>query len=113
MKRLSFITCSILLIFILGGCSKGINKINPKEEIKGPSVTKDVAIEVAKNNYNVNKIETVELRSLTTEEFNNIISEEARKFTPVYYVVEGKDINDKVVTVFVNSIDTNFSFISH
>jgi uncharacterized protein YpmB len=110
MKRLSFITCSLLLIFIIGGCSK---HINPEEEIKGPGLTKDVAIEVAKNNYYVNEIETVELRSLTSEEFNKIISEEARKFTPVYYVVEGKDINKKEITVFVNSNDINFSFKSH
>ncbi|MGE7115074.1 hypothetical protein [Lysinibacillus sp. NPDC047702] len=73
----------------------------------------DEAEEIAKNNFNISTINSIELRHLSNEEFDNIPFEEAKDRTPVYFVIQGIDITKKEVIVFVNSNEKRFKYIKY
>ena len=79
----------------------------------GPSVTPDEAEEIAKDNFNIITINSVELRHLSDEELDNIPYEEAKDITPVYFVIQGLDKNQEEIIVFVNSNEKRFNYIIH
>lgn len=88
--------------------------INEKDEDwLGPSVTSDEAEEIAKNNFKISTINSVELRHLSEKEFDNIPFAEAKDRTPVYFVIQGIDKNKKEVIVFVNSNEKRFNYIKY
>jgi uncharacterized protein YpmB len=76
----------------------------------GPSVTSDEAEEIAKDNFNIISINSVELRHLSNEEFDDIPYEEAKNITPVYFIIQGIDENQEEITVFVNSNEKKFNY---
>jgi uncharacterized protein YpmB len=84
----------IILMFILISCNG---------DMVGPSVKQSDAIKIAKDNFNVKTVDKVELRHLTSEEINSMLSEETKKLTPVYFVIQGINDDQKDITVFVNS----------
>ncbi|ASS73921.1 hypothetical protein CIG75_02295 [Tumebacillus algifaecis] len=80
-----------------------------QNEIKGPSVTRDVAVQTAKDFFQLIEVEKVELRHLTTEELKQMPME-AKDKTPIYYIVKGKDQTGSKVTVYVSSDNENHHF---
>lgn len=97
----------IVPILILISCNE------KDEDLLGPSVTSDEAEEIAKNNFKISTINSVELRHLSEKEFDNIPVAEAKDRTPVYFVIQGIDINKKEVIVFVNSNEKRFNYIKY
>ncbi|AVK85172.1 hypothetical protein C3943_17370 [Lysinibacillus sp. B2A1] len=97
----------IVPILILISCNE------KDEDLLGPSVTSDEAEEIAKNNFKISTINSVELRHLSEKEFDNIPFAEAKDRTPVYFVIQGIDINKKEVIVFVNSNEKRFNYIKY
>ncbi len=81
-------------------------------DLVGPSVTLDEAKEIAKVNYNIITISSVEIKHLGDEEFDDIPYEEAKDITPVYFIITGIDKNQKEIVVFVNSNEKKFNYIS-
>lgn len=97
----------IVPILILISCNE------KDEDWLGPSVTSDEAEEIAKNNFKISTINSVELRHLSEKEFDNIPFAEAKDRTPVYFVIQGIDKNKKEVIVFVNSNEKRFNYIKY
>ena len=109
MKYIVFFLSIIVLIPTLISCNEEDNDlVGP-----GPIVTSDEAEEIAKVNYNVITINSVELRHLSDEEFDDIPYKEAKDKTPVYFVIKGIDINQEEIIVFVNSNEKRFNYINH
>lgn len=79
----------------------------------GPNVTSDEAEEIAKDNFNVTTIKSIELRHLSDEELDNIPYKEAKDITPVYFIIKGIDKNQEEIIVFVNSNEKRFNYINH
>lgn len=112
LKHLSFISAFIFLILSLFGCSSE-EMLYKHEVIKGPQVTQSEAKKVAKDKVHISKINKIEIRTLNKWEFDNILSEDAKKLTPVYFVIHGIDKNQKEMTVYVNSNDKKIFYSKH
>ena len=82
-------------------------------DLVGPTVTSDEAEEIAKVNFNLITINSIELRHLSDAELDGIPYEEAKDKTPVYYVIKGIDKNQEEIIVFVNSNEKRFNYINH
>jgi len=107
MRYIIILFSIIVPILILISCNE------KDDDLLGPSVTSDEAEEIAKNNFNISTINSVELRHLSDKEFDNIPFEEAKDRTPVYFVIKGIDKNKKEVIVFVNSNEKRFNYIKY
>ena len=68
--------------------------------VPGPSVTREEAIAVAKQTFGIIKVNQVEIRHLEPEEWAQV-PEEAKQFTPVYFVIQGQRENGAELTVKV------------
>ncbi|WP_134684379.1 hypothetical protein [Brevibacillus migulae] len=76
----------------------------------GAMVTLEEAKAIASNEYGVKEIKSSELRHLDEKEIQ-LIPEEGKEKTPVYYVIHGvNDAGEKIV-VYVSSNDQQISFI--
>jgi len=107
MRYIIILFSIIVPILILISCNE------KDDDLLGPSVTSDEAEEIAKNNFNISTINSVELRHLSDKEFDHIPFEEAKDRTPVYFVIKGIDKNKKEVIVFVNSNEKRFNYIKY
>lgn len=106
MKYLIIFFSIIILMLKLFGCSgEDDDLVAP-----GPSVKSDEAEEIAKNNFNIISVNSVELRHLSDDEFDDIPFDEAKNITPVYFIIHGIDENKQEITVFVNSNEKKFNY---
>ena len=107
MKYIVFSFSIIVLMLTLISCNEEDN------DSVGPTVTADEAEEIAKVNFNLITINSVELRHLSDEELDDIPYEVAKDKTPVYFVIKGIDKNQEEIIVFVNSNGKRFNCINH
>lgn len=107
MKYIIILFSIIVPILTLISCS------GEENDMVGPSVTSDEAEEIAKDNFNIITINSVELRHLSDEELDDIPYEEAKDITPVYFIIKGIDKNQEDIIVFVNSNEKRFNYINH
>lgn len=79
----------------------------------GPSVTSNEAEKIAKENFNIIKINRVELRHLSDEELEENPYEEAKDKTPVYFLIKGIDKKQEEITIFINSNEKRINYTNH
>lgn len=102
MIKKNLIYLIILVVILLSGCNS----------VKGPSVSEEQAIQIAKSNYSIESVEKLELRNLTEQELR-LAPKDAQQKTPVYYVIQGENNEKKQLVIFVSSNDINTFFIKH
>lgn len=107
MRQVFFLMILIWIFFIFTGCTSSTNQL--KAEPGTPSVTSDQAIDIAKATYQVKEIEDITLKHLEQRELE-LRPTEAYAFTPIYYVISGKDVNDRNVRIYVSSQNPQHHF---
>lgn len=101
---------SIFIILFLVGCSSNLQ--NDKLSPGTPVVSQEQAKHLAMKSYGLKEITSIELRTLTKKEMERLTNEQKR-FTPVYYAISG-EMNGHKVVIFVssNNIDHHFEIES-
>ena len=101
----------VIIIFLalitLYGCSKPNS--DPENAPGMPIVSPEQAEKVARDEYGLTKVETVQSKTLTEDEMENL-NKKQMQLTPVYYEVSGL-IEDEIVNVYVSSNEIEHHFI--
>ena len=96
----------LLALIALYGCSE---PNSDPENAPGPMVSPEQAEKIARDQYGLTKVETVQSKTLTEDEMENL-NEKQMQLTPVYYIVSGL-IEDVIVNVYVSSNEIEHHFI--
>jgi hypothetical protein len=108
LKKVFQYTSIILMCLLMGwGCSSEID--DPDNAPGTIKVSKDKAIEIAKQVYQVDIVNTVEIRDLSDQEWEKA-PKEAIGDTPVYHIIGGKK-GSANVTVYVSTQNENHHFV--
>ncbi len=110
MKKILFLSSVLgmsLFIFINSGCGKPSHNDG---NAPGALVKLEEAQKSATDKFNLKKVVSSELRSLTKEERAHLTNEQ-KNLTPVYYVIKGENNEGNEVTVYIssNSVKDHFS----
>lgn len=107
-KNIFAYTSIILMCLLMGwGCSSEID--DPDNAPGTIKVSEDKAIEIARQAYQLDSVNTSEIRALNEREWEKV-PKELKSDNPVYHIISGKK-GETNVTVYVSTQNENYHFM--